>query len=147
MCLCLLAVNIEAAPKVEYYGKAAIGGPYVMVDQDGNGVTDATYRGKFTLLYFGFSHCPDICPSELVKVGKVMKELGQCAYSNIENHICYLTFFYQYTFTFVVIECYWYCCGIEKRKISDMVIPIYISLDPARDTIGQLKYYAKGIVP
>ena len=72
-----------------------------MVDQDGVPVTDATYKGKFTLLvaaslnnillwkfayfsvcvcvffqYFGFSHCPDICPSELVKVGKVMTELG-----------------------------------------------------------------------
>ena len=47
-----------------------------MVDHDGVPVTDATFRGKFTLLYFGFSHCPDICPSELVKVGKVMTELG-----------------------------------------------------------------------
>ena len=70
-------MNAESEPKVQYYGKASIGGPYVMADHDGVPVTDATYRGKFTLLYFGFSHCPDICPSELVKVGKVMKELGK----------------------------------------------------------------------
>ncbi|CAM9170064.1 unnamed protein product, partial [Ectocarpus fasciculatus] len=100
----------QTAPKVQYYGKASIGGPYVMVDHDGVPVTDATFRGKFTLLYFGFSHCPDICPSELVKVGKVMTEL-------------------------------------EKKGIGDMVVPVYISLDPARDTIGQLRHYAKDFHP
>lgn len=57
-----------------------------MVDQDGVPVTDASYRGKFTLLYFGFSHCPDICPSELVKVGKVMKQLGEIIKSNMHIH-------------------------------------------------------------
>lgn len=58
-------------------GKPALGGPWVLVDHNGVPRTDASYRGKMTLLYFGFTHCPDICPSELVKVAKVMKELGR----------------------------------------------------------------------
>lgn len=53
-----------------------MGGPWVLVDQDGVPRTDASYRGKFCLLYFGFTYCPDICPSELVKIGQVLKGLG-----------------------------------------------------------------------
>lgn len=48
-----------------------------MFDQDGVPVTDATYHGKFVLLYFGFTFCPDICPNELVKMGKVIDALGE----------------------------------------------------------------------
>ena len=44
---------------------------------DGEPVTDATYSDKFMLLYFGFTYCPDICPSELVKMGKVIEKLDQ----------------------------------------------------------------------
>lgn len=62
--------------EVQHAGKPALGGPFVLVDQDGKGVTDASYHGQWVLLYFGFTYCPDICPSELVKVGKVIKELG-----------------------------------------------------------------------
>jgi hypothetical protein len=58
-------------------GKPALGGPWSLVDHNGVPRTDASYRGKLTLLYFGFTHCPDICPSELVKVAKIMNELGQ----------------------------------------------------------------------
>ena len=58
-------------------GKAALGGPWVLVDHFGKPVTDASYRGKYTLLYFGFTYCPDICPNELVKVGKIMDELSE----------------------------------------------------------------------
>merc|ERR1712151_1427836 len=39
------------------------------------GVTDASYPGKYLLIYFGFTYCPDICPSELVKIGKVLRKL------------------------------------------------------------------------
>lgn len=49
-------------------GKPDLGGPFVLVNHHGLPVTDASYRGKYVLLYFGFSFCPDICPAELVKV-------------------------------------------------------------------------------
>lgn len=70
--------RIEKVTKdVKTFGKPALGGPWVLVDQDGIPRTDASYFGKFTLLYFGFTRCPDICPSELVKIGKIMKVLGE----------------------------------------------------------------------
>lgn len=49
-------------------GQASVGGPFDLVDQDGKRFTDADLHGEFALLYFGFTHCPDICPDELEKV-------------------------------------------------------------------------------
>ena len=66
----------QVAKEVKTVGKAALGGPWVLVDQDGVPKTDASYKGKFCLIYFGFTYCPDICPSELVKVGNILKALG-----------------------------------------------------------------------
>ncbi|KAJ1668818.1 Cu-binding protein [Coemansia sp. RSA 1813] len=57
------------------YGKADIGGPYELTDQDGNTVSEKTFRGKFTLVYFGFCHCPDICPDEMDKIGDAIEML------------------------------------------------------------------------
>ena len=48
-----------------------------MVDLDGNLVTNKQFEGKWLLLYFGFARCPDICPSEMLKVGKVMDTLAE----------------------------------------------------------------------
>ena len=56
-------------------GKPAIGGPWSLIDLEGNLVTNKNFEGKWLLLYFGFARCPDICPSEMVKVGKVMDTL------------------------------------------------------------------------
>jgi protein SCO1/2 len=62
--------------EVVHVGKPSLGGPFVLVNQDGVPVTDASFKGKFCLLYFGFTYCPDICPSELVKVGSIVNALG-----------------------------------------------------------------------
>lgn len=58
-------------------GKPSLGGPFTLVDFNGRPVTDQDFRGEFLLLYFGFTHCPDICPSELVKVGKILDLMGE----------------------------------------------------------------------
>ncbi len=56
-------------------GKALIGGPFTLVDQHGKTVTDQDFRGRFMLVFFGFTHCPDICPAEL----QVMSAEPRCA--------------------------------------------------------------------
>ena len=67
---------LRVASEIVTTGKPALGGPWVLIDQDGIPRTDASYKGEFALLYFGFTYCPDICPSELVKVGKIIDGLG-----------------------------------------------------------------------
>jgi protein SCO1/2 len=55
---------------------AAIGGPFQLVDQNGRPVSDTDFRGKPFLVFFGFTHCPDICPTTLFEVSEVMRRLG-----------------------------------------------------------------------
>jgi protein SCO1/2 len=55
---------------------AAIGGPFHLVDQDGRTVSDQDFRGKPLLVFFGYTHCPDVCPTTLFDVSEVMRRLG-----------------------------------------------------------------------
>jgi protein SCO1/2 len=54
----------------------AVGGPFSLIDGDGHAVTDQTYRGKFMLVYFGYTYCPDVCPTTLSAVADAMDKLG-----------------------------------------------------------------------
>ncbi|KAJ8600547.1 hypothetical protein CTAYLR_007932 [Chrysophaeum taylorii] len=96
----------QATTKQTTYGKPDLGGKWTLVSANsGLPVTDASYLGKYTLLYFGFSRCPDICPAELVKVGEVLSLL-------------------------------------DAKKNPPEVQALFVSLDPNRDSIEQLRYYA-----
>jgi len=55
---------------------AAIGGPFQLTDQSGQPVTDKDLKGKPTLIFFGFTHCPDICPTSLFEISEVLKAMG-----------------------------------------------------------------------
>jgi protein SCO1/2 len=55
---------------------AAVGGPFHLEDQNGKPVSDADMKGKPFLVFFGFTHCPDICPTTLFEISQVMKALG-----------------------------------------------------------------------
>ncbi|KAK4237385.1 SCO1/SenC-domain-containing protein [Achaetomium macrosporum] len=52
-------------------GRPKVGGPFELIDQNGNKVTDKDLRGRYSLVYFGFTHCPDICPDELDKMARM----------------------------------------------------------------------------
>jgi protein SCO1/2 len=58
---------------------SAIGGPFQLTDQAGQTVTDKNLLGKPTLIFFGFTHCPDVCPTELFEISEVLRAMGKDA--------------------------------------------------------------------
>jgi protein SCO1/2 len=55
---------------------AAIGGPFQLTDQGGQTVTEKNLQGRPTLIFFGFTHCPDVCPTELFQVSEILRAMG-----------------------------------------------------------------------
>ena len=55
---------------------AAIGGPFSLTDQNGRTVTDQDFKGRPFLVFFGFTHCPDICPTTMFEISEIFKKLG-----------------------------------------------------------------------
>jgi len=55
---------------------AAIGGPFQLTDQSGQAVTDKDMQGRPTLIFFGFTHCPDVCPTSLFEISEVLRAMG-----------------------------------------------------------------------
>jgi protein SCO1/2 len=60
-------------------GPSAIGGPFKLIDQDGKTVTDKDMLGKPLLIFFGYTHCPDICPTTLFELSEVLHAMGKDA--------------------------------------------------------------------
>jgi protein SCO1/2 len=55
---------------------AAIGGPFQLTDQNGRRVTDEDFKGQPFLVFFGFTHCPEICPTTLFEISEILRKLG-----------------------------------------------------------------------
>ena len=73
--LALAAVVFTFLP-AERTRPSNVGGPFQLIDQNGKTVTDADFRGRPFLVFFGFTHCPDICPTTLFEVSEVFNRLG-----------------------------------------------------------------------
>ena len=58
---------------------SAIGGPFKLIDQNGNPLSDSDIKGRPFLVFFGYTHCPDVCPTTLFDVSEVMRALGKDA--------------------------------------------------------------------
>lgn len=56
--------------------RVAVGGPFELIDHDGRPFSDRMLRGKPFLIYFGFTHCPDICPAALFEISEILNALG-----------------------------------------------------------------------
>jgi cytochrome oxidase Cu insertion factor (SCO1/SenC/PrrC family) len=89
-------------------GKALIGGAFTLTDNTGKHVTDQDFHGKYTLVFFGFTSCPDICPAGLQLIAGALQKLGTKA---------------------------------------QLITPIFISVDPQRDTPEKLAAYVKNFDP
>jgi cytochrome oxidase Cu insertion factor (SCO1/SenC/PrrC family) len=77
------------------YGRGSVGGPFMLTDQTGKLRSDTDFRGKLMIVYFGYTYCPDVCPTDLMAITQALDALGPAA---------------------------------------DSVQPIFITIDPERDT-------------
>ncbi|HEY3919152.1 MAG TPA: SCO family protein [Stellaceae bacterium] len=76
--LAVILVERPGAPPAETSTAtgASIGGPFTLVSADGRTVTDRDYRGKWMLVYFGYTFCPDVCPTTLNNIAQALAKLG-----------------------------------------------------------------------
>jgi len=69
------APDTGAAPATPPLAGARIGGPFTLVDQDGQQVSDRRFAGKYRIMYFGYTFCPDVCPTDMQTIGGAVKLL------------------------------------------------------------------------
>ncbi len=75
--LALAGVWLAWAPRAA--SPSLIGGPFALQDGAGETITDQTLRGRPFLVYFGYTHCPDVCPTELAHIADVLAQMGDKA--------------------------------------------------------------------
>ena len=75
----LLYVLLNPVDREQGTGVASIGGPFRLADHNGQIVTDASLRGKPYALFFGFTHCPDVCPTSMLEITNDLNALGNAA--------------------------------------------------------------------
>ncbi|MDB5602332.1 MAG: copper-binding protein [Xanthobacteraceae bacterium] len=77
LCFCVvLLLSDRLMPAKTVNTSWAVGGPFQLVDQTGRAVTDKDVLGKPFLVFFGYTHCPDVCPTTLFDVSEVLRALG-----------------------------------------------------------------------
>jgi protein SCO1/2 len=72
----ILLVTSGGRPTPTLPQVAAIGGPFSLTDQNGRTVTEEDFKGRPFLVFFGFTHCPDICPTTMFEISEIIKKLG-----------------------------------------------------------------------
>jgi protein SCO1 len=104
----LTALPVASVRAVATLGEAQVGGPFTLIDGEGVERTEAEFRGRFMLVYFGFTFCPDVCPTELQVMSTALDSLG---------------------------------------SLAERVQPLFISIDPERDTPAAMKDYVANFQP
>jgi protein SCO1/2 len=61
------------------YGRGSVGGPFTLTDQTGKPRSDTDFRGKLMIVYFGYTYCPDVCPTDLMAITQALDALGPAA--------------------------------------------------------------------
>jgi protein SCO1/2 len=93
----------------DHAGGGSIGGPFTLVDHNGRTVTDQDFRGRWLLIYFGYTFCPDVCPTSLTLAASALDRLDPA-----------------------------------QRKL---VVPVFVTVDPVRDTPAVMKDYVGAFLP
>jgi len=75
--LLALAACSNATPADPPLAGAKIGGPFQLIDQDGRAITDKAFAGKYRIMYFGYTYCPDVCPTTAQTIGAAMRLLDK----------------------------------------------------------------------
>lgn len=91
---------------------ATIGGPFALIDQDGKPRSDQDFAGRYRIVYFGYTSCPDVCPTEMQTLSAGFAR--------------------------------W---AARHRQLQAKVVPIFITVDPARDTPAVLKSFVSSFPP
>jgi len=91
---------------------AAIGGSFTLTDQDGKSFSSDSLKGKYRILYFGYTFCPDACPTDMAVLGKAMRQLDA-----------------------------------KDPATSAKIQPLFVTVDPARDTPGIIKQFTGAFYP
>ena len=91
---------------------AKIGGPFTLTDGNGKTVRDTDFTGKYRIVYFGYTYCPDVCPTDMQKIGQAMRILDK-----------------------------------DAPKVSEQVVPFFITVDPERDTPAKVKEFTAAFHP
>ena len=106
------APDTSAAPATPPLAGARIGGPFTLVDQDGQQVSDRRFAGKYRIMYFGYTFCPDVCPTDVQAIGAAVKTLES-----------------------------------SDPVLAAKIVPVFVTVDPARDTPAVLKQFVSAFHP
>ena len=94
-------------------------GRFILTDHNGKIFTEQDMQGKYALIFFGYTHCPDVCPTSLAVLTQALKRFaGQTDKSQADK-------------------------GQADKKLADKIVPYFISVDPQRDTVEVLNDYVK----
>jgi len=99
---------VTRGPEVYSLGEAQVGGPFTLTDQSGQRVSDSDFAGRYMLVAFGYTFCPDVCPAELQVMSAALDKLGSA---------------------------------------GEKIVPIFITIDPARDSVAILAQYMPNFHP
>jgi protein SCO1 len=110
--LALIACSPAQAPSRPPLEGAKIGGSFTLTDQDGKPFSDRVLAGKYRIMYFGYTFCPDVCPVDVQNIAAGLKLVEK-----------------------------------QDPALGERIVPVFVTIDPARDTPAALKQFVSAFHP
>ena len=112
LAILLAGCGAASPPEQPPLAGARIGGPFALTDENGRTTTDRDLGGKWRVMYFGYTYCPDICPTDAQNIGAGLRKFGA-----------------------------------DDPERGARVTPVFVTIDPARDTPAALKTFTAAFHP